>query len=408
MPRATPSVSGGGSCLGRGTGEQPKYVNTPETNLYSKRRLLYGLNWAKDSVVRSGTVVVCEGYTDVIGFHQAGVTQAVATCGTALADEHFALMRGFARRAVLAFDADSAGQAAAERVYEWERRHELDVAVARLPPGQDPGDLWRTEPEVLSQAIAEARPYLRFRLERVMATGELGNAEGRARVANAALEVVAEHPDELVRDQYLMELATICRIEPDRLRTRLVALMKGERHAPSEPGRRLERGPERTAVQPPAPARVNGTATARQDRVAVAALRLAVQSPDQVAGRLASGLFKPGIYRQAYAALEGSPTLEQAIDAAPEEVAMLLRRLAVEDGEVDLQAVTTLLREAGNAALKELLAQAMVADPVRAAEIGALTEWLWRAMDDLRERPADPSAGTDLVSWLLEHSEEEA
>ena len=120
---------------------EPKYKNSQEPPIYSKRRTLYALNWAKQDVIAKGEVVVCEGYTDVIGFFQAGVPRAVATCGTALAEEHFTLLRNFGRRIVLAYDADSAGQNATSRVYEWERRHEVDVVVADLPAGATPAIL---------------------------------------------------------------------------------------------------------------------------------------------------------------------------------------------------------------------------------------------------------------------------
>src|SRR5690606_35399843 len=134
-------LSFGGRILpgGERQGNRGKYVNTAETPLYSKSKVLYGLDRAKTSIVGSGTAVVCEGYTDVIGFHRAGVPLAVATCGTALTDDHVRLLTRFgAQRLVLALDADSAGRAAAERFYAWEREHELEVAVADLPPGQDP------------------------------------------------------------------------------------------------------------------------------------------------------------------------------------------------------------------------------------------------------------------------------
>ena len=209
-----------------GTGEaerrpEPKYKNSSETAIYSKRRTLYALNWAKHDIVACGEVVVCEGYTDVIGFFAAGVPRAVATCGTALAEEHFKLLRNFGKRIVLAYDADNAGQSAMARVYEWERRHEVDVAVAALPSGSDPGELARTDPEALRSAVAEARPFLQFRVDRVFATADLSSVEGRARAADAALAAVAEHPDDLVRDQYVMQVADRCRLEPDRVRERL-------------------------------------------------------------------------------------------------------------------------------------------------------------------------------------------
>ncbi len=129
---------------------EPKYKNSQESPIYSKRRTLYALNWSKQGVIAQGEVVVCEGYTDVIGCFQSGVNWAVATCGTALAEEHFTLLRNFAKRIVLAYDADAAGQSATSRVYEWERKHEVDVVVAELPGGSDPGDLARTDPEGLA------------------------------------------------------------------------------------------------------------------------------------------------------------------------------------------------------------------------------------------------------------------
>ncbi|MGH9277416.1 MAG: DNA primase, partial [Acidimicrobiales bacterium] len=202
-------------------GPPPKYRNSPETPLYKKSRVLYGLNWAKGRAVEAGEVVVCEGYTDVIGLHQAGVQQAVATCGTAFGEDHVQVLKNFARRFVLAYDADAAGQAASARVYEWERRFEVDVAVAALPAGQDPADLARTDPAALRAAVMDARPFLAFRLGRVLDATDVRSPEGRARAAEAALAVIAEHPSDLVRDQYLMQVADRTAIDPGRLRQRL-------------------------------------------------------------------------------------------------------------------------------------------------------------------------------------------
>ena len=200
---------------------EPKYKNSQESPIYSKRRTLYALNWAKQGIIAQGEVVVCEGYTDVIGCFESGVPWAVATCGTALAEEHFALLRNFGKRIVLAYDADSAGQNAASRVYEWERKHEVDIVVADLPGGSDPGDLARTDPEGLARAVKEARPFLQFRVDRMLSTGDLTTPEGRARAAEHALAAVAEHPDDLVRDQYVMQLADRCRLDVAKLRERL-------------------------------------------------------------------------------------------------------------------------------------------------------------------------------------------
>src|SRR5437588_2094459 len=202
----------------------PKYKNSAESPLYSKSKVLYGLNWAKADVVAAAEVIVCEGSTDVIGFFLAGMPRAVAGWGTALTEDQVRTLKNFARRLVLAYDADTAGQAAAERLYEWEKRYEVDIAVADLPPGSDPADLARSEPDRLRAAIAEARPFLAFRIDRALSGASLTTLEGRARAAEAALAMIREHPDEFVRDQYVMEVSTRTRIEADRLRD---ALKKG-------------------------------------------------------------------------------------------------------------------------------------------------------------------------------------
>ena len=123
------AVAIGGRIL-PGSSDPAKYKNSPETPIYSKSRTLYGLNWAKADVVNANQVIVCEGYTDVIGFHRAGVPRAVATCGTAFTEEHVRLLKRYASRVVLAFDADSAGQGAAERFYEWEEKYQVEIGRA--------------------------------------------------------------------------------------------------------------------------------------------------------------------------------------------------------------------------------------------------------------------------------------
>ena len=210
------AVGFGGRVMPGGNG--PKYLNPGQTALYDKSRVLYGLNWAKQDAVNVGELIICEGYTDVIGFHTAGIARAVATCGTALTEDHVKLIARFAKRVVLAFDADNAGQAAAAKFHEWEQRYQLDVVVAALPPGVDPGDLAQTDPEALARSVEEGRPFLQFRIDRVLAAAKLETAEGRARAAEAACAVIAAHPDGLVRDQYLLDVAARCRIETESLR----------------------------------------------------------------------------------------------------------------------------------------------------------------------------------------------
>ena len=284
---------------------------------------------------------MCEGYTDVIGCFQAGVPWAVATCGTALAEEHFTLLRNFAKRIVLAYDADAAGQSATSRVYEWERKHEVDVVVADMPGGSDPGDLARTDPAALAGAIKGARPFLQFRVDRMLAAGDLKTAEGRARAAEAALTAVAEHPDDLVRDQYVMQLADLCKVDPARLRERLDHLRA---HPPAEaPARRgrVRRGDEPPPVEYPeddgdhfAPeenGRGAAVTAALRPGPGLEALKLAVHRPEDVADRVHAVLFADPLQRQAFVALLESDSVHEAVESASPEVASLLRRVIVEE-----------------------------------------------------------------------------
>lgn len=371
----------------------PKYKNSQDGPLYAKRRTLYGLNWAKKDVIASDEVIVCEGYTDVIGCFQAGLPRAVATCGTALGEEHFRLLRNFAHRVVLAYDADAAGQSGASRVYEWERGHQVDVAVAALPPGADPGDLARRDPDALVRAVRDARPFLEFRLERVFAGTDLGTPESRAKAAEAALDVVAEHPNALVRDQYLMQVADRCRLDADGLR-RLAAGRVDGRAAPARP-------------------RSEGVRSAPHDtdRPGLEALRLAVHHPELVATRLEPVLFADPRQRAAFEALAGSDDLHQAIESAGRHdpgVADLLRRLAVEEPAADADDVwVQLVRNATRRALVDLESRARRSP----SEIAVYAADIGRVRGDLQElddRDLGVAAAGRLLAWLTETVEENA
>jgi DNA primase len=382
--RGDPVAFGGRSLPG---GDPPKYKNSAETPLYSKSSVLYGLNWAKADVVRSQEVVVCEGYTDVIGLARAGVPRAVATCGTSLAEQHFHTLKNFARRVVLAFDADPAGQAAAERLYQWEQRYELDLAVAELPGGLDPGDLARRDPEALRAAIDGAKPFLEFRLERVLGSADLRSPEGRARAAESAMAVVAEHPSDLVRDQYLMQVADRTRIQPDRLR--LLGAAGG-------PGSDPPPGSARGSRAPSSPPRVRSRGGPELE-----ALRVAVHHPERLSDRLHEALFVDPVMLAAYRALAGATSLHAAIDAADPAAAALLQRLAVEEADADADDVLArLLDEAGQRALADLEASARQADDPTA--YGPLIGWLKPAIEELRDPETRADATDRLLRWLTD------
>ena len=398
------AIAVGGRILPTGEGEsprpnaypEPKYKNSPETPIYSKRRTLYGLNVAKDDIIRRGEIIVCEGYTDVIGLFGAGLPRAVATCGTALSEDHFRIMRNFARRIVLAYDADAAGQNAAAAVYQWERQHEVEVAVVKMPGGSDPGELAQHDPEALRQAVASAMPYLAFRLERVFDAANLSSVEGRARAAESAVAVVAEHPDDLVRDQYLQGIADKCRVDVDRLRPRVAEIRRGG-----------SRGAVLTRPESPAPARVVSSLSGPGR----AALALMIHLPESVDGRFEAAYFTDETMRAAFDALADGKLVADAVDELDRrgeaQVADLIREISVEEvddtlgTDREVGAVTAqLIRLACSEALKEVerdLRSRLVTPDSAMSVIREVKQRL----EEL-DGPGALEAETDLRAWLVE------
>jgi DNA primase len=371
-----PVAFGGRLLPGR---EGPKYKNSPGSAIYDKSKVLYGLNWAKSDVVNADEAIVCEGYTDVIGFAAAGVPRAVATCGTALTEEHLRLLRRFARRVILAFDADAAGQNAAARFYQWERDLEIDVAVAALPRGVDPGDLAYSDPGALQKSVVDATPFLGFRVNRVLEAASLGSPEGRARAAEQALAVIAEHPSELVRDQYVMQVADRCRIEPDQLRARLRA-PRASRVAVDRPSSRA------TRIWLPDSPEVN----------ALLALIHAPETVDEFLMQdpeLTESMFTDLKNLAAFRALASTATIETAIAVADPGAADLLLQLSVADFDGDPEdAVASLVRAAARRAI--------------ARSTNPIDPQVHEALLDVNEPVSRGEAIVQLLTWLRSRSEE--
>jgi DNA primase len=186
----------------------PKYLNSPETPLYTKGRVLYGLHLTKQEVRKAGQAVVVEGYFDFAQAWQAGVRTAVASSGTALTPAQAHLIRRFASKIVLNFDADAAGEQAAVRSCDLLVGEGFQVAVALLPRGEDPDTFVRRHGSAAYQgAIAQARPYLEYLIERTAARFDLTSADGRVSFLNELLPVAARIPDPAARDLFGDRLA---------------------------------------------------------------------------------------------------------------------------------------------------------------------------------------------------------
>ncbi len=263
--------------LDYGDFDPPKYLNSPETPLYHKSRVLYGLRAARSEIVRTDTVLVCEGYTDVLALHQAGMTNAVATCGTAVGDEHLRSVARYARRVVLAFDADDAGVKAAERAWEAARSHHahggglLDLRVLALADGADPADLVRQHgPDDLRHLVERAEPVVPYVVAHRLRDADLATEGGRTDALRAALDVVGREPDlDLRRDWARSQIAERIGISYD-----FVARTAERMGIELDAHEGVATNPERAT--PSAPSRPERTRAARERSV----LRIAVQHPE--------------------------------------------------------------------------------------------------------------------------------
>jgi DNA primase len=172
-----------------------KYVNSPETLLFQKRRTLYAADLARASAREAGWVAVVEGYTDVIAAHQVGLANVVGTLGTALGDDHVQALRRLADRVVLVFDGDEAGQTAAERALELFLGHEIDVRVLTLPADRDPCDFLLTEgTQAFLDLVGGSADPLEFTIARAEARFDFGSAEGARRAAEWVLGILNRVP----------------------------------------------------------------------------------------------------------------------------------------------------------------------------------------------------------------------
>ncbi len=193
----------------------PKYLNTPETPIYKKSQLLYGLDMAKKEIAKKRQVVVVEGYTDVMAAHLAGITTAVATCGTAFGDDHIRILRRllmddetFRGEVIFTFDGDAAGQKAALRAFEDDQKFVTQTFVAVEPNGLDPCDLRQQGGDAaVRDLIARRVPLFEFAIKTELKKYDLTNSEGRVGALNATAPLIGKIRDASLRPEYVRNLA---------------------------------------------------------------------------------------------------------------------------------------------------------------------------------------------------------
>ena len=248
----------------------PKYLNTPETPIYKKSHVLYGVDHAKREIAKQGRAVIVEGYTDVMACHLAGVPTAVATCGTAFGGDHIGVLRrllmdtdAYAGEIIFTFDGDAAGQKAALRAFEDDQRFVAQTFIAVSPESMDPCELRLARGDAaVRDLVARREPLVAFALRSVLARYDLDTAEGRVGALRATAPLVAKIKDRALRPEYTRKLAGDLGMEVETVQ-RAVGSAAGRLGASVAP------------APAPAPSTVDGP----QRTVEREALKLALQYP---------------------------------------------------------------------------------------------------------------------------------
>lgn len=223
--------------------DQPKYINSPETKVYHKSQVLYGLSEAKQAIRKKGEVFLVEGYTDVILLSQNEQDNVVASCGTSLADGHVKILDRYADRVLLLYDPDAAGYRATIKAINMILAQGMAPYVISIPGGVDPADLLQSEDRDVTR-----RDFVKFRYLHAEEAGALGTPEGAAETMRGIMESIAAIPDPLMRETYLRRASEVLDVPDIRLHGVLEKILDDNRAREERRSRRSQRAP-----MPPAP-----------------------------------------------------------------------------------------------------------------------------------------------------------
>ena len=358
--------------------QQPKYVNSPETTLYTKGRVLYGLHLTKTAIRRLGYAVMVEGYFDFAQALQAGVTTVVATCGTAVTERQTRLLHRFASKVILSFDPDTAGQSASARAGELLVSQGFQVNVAMLATGEDPDTYLRKHGAAhYVEKLSTSQPYLEYVLDRAAVRRDFARDEHRRAFLTDMLEVAARIPDAAVRDQFADRLAHKARIMEDVVRSEIRRAAVARRTTL----RTSDRGAKNAAVTPAEKGLIWATVrdTAQAQRV------LADLDPDDIEGLATTSILQVA---RTLAGWPAEAVPNALLERLTEDEAALASRIAAEpvaaadvgDCGIEMQ---RLRFERERAALQDEIDQRQqLGTPVALKEI----DGLWRRKKDLLQR----------------------
>jgi DNA primase len=234
-------VAFGGRILDEG---EPKYMNSPETPVYQKNRVLYGLNVAKGKIREAGSAVVVEGYTDLISAHMAGVSNTVATLGTALTRRHLRLLKRYTTKVVVVYDADSAGTEAAKRSLETFLEEDLMGQRAALPEGHDPDSLVREKgPEALTEALKGSIPLADFFIQETESCWRGEGIEGKTRAVAEVIPILARMKSRVQQSEYIRRVSQVMDVREEAVAAELKRYLRGSKRSPetATPARKAPR-----------------------------------------------------------------------------------------------------------------------------------------------------------------------
>ncbi|WP_037637250.1 DNA primase, partial [Streptomyces noursei] len=336
----------------------PKYLNTPETPLYRKSQVLYGIDLAKKEIAKTNRAVVVEGYTDVMACHLAGITTAIATCGTAFGEGHIKILRRLlmdnsGSEVVFTFDGDAAGQKAALRAFEDDQKFAAETSIAITPGGMDPCDLRLAKGDQAVADLVESRtPLFEFALRHVVSRHNLDTPVGRAAALDEAAPIVARIKNSAIQHESAVQLAGILGILDTQFVVRRVSQLarwareRGRDGGPGQGRPQRREAPSAAEPQRPAPGAGGPALNLRSPahRVERELLKLALQRPDLVSPAFdaygADEFTAPpyAVVRQCIEEAGGATTgsadgdfLARVRDAAPDDtVRAMVTELAVE------------------------------------------------------------------------------
>jgi DNA primase len=228
-----------------------KYVNSPETPIFVKSRILFGLNKTKRPIIEAGSAILCEGQIDLMRCWQKGIRHVVAPQGTAFTDQHARMLKRLAGEVVICFDADNAGQKAAQRSIDVLLKEGLQVRVARIPPGEDPDSLLRKQPMAVFETILrEAKDYTRHLLDTACEEEDITSPRGRGAVAQKLAQVIAKIPNAVQRESFLLETARRLQVSRSVLEEEVRKAEAQQRRAPAAAEEPSAEAAQQEAVEP--------------------------------------------------------------------------------------------------------------------------------------------------------------